>query len=366
VIARTNLYRLEAHVDGEEFVRLPFAIRPPAEPSPPGAIRCWPNYPVDRTRMLRGLDWLVARPLDVARLSLGFYDAYDPEEPLQVALDALVAARVPVFVAAGNDGPGDDTQQELARNPRVVSVGAVDADAALLPSSSRGTPGAIGPMFVADGTDYHPQPMESGTSFAAPRVAHVAAFLTRCLMLSRSDLGAARSAAWDESVPSIDLPVVGFADTGYDPAKSLWRPGPIAGSILAQGKTAAWFPRDPREQQWYVRVLQALEETGRSYSLTVDPATVVRAVRASARPVAGAPHEVGYGLVGQEFARELVGDLRPSLWLSVFVPDAVRDLGATRLAALDTELGPLWDEARTALFFDLFFTGIQFAVAKVV
>ncbi len=362
-----DLDQLESPVPNSDFQCLPFAVHPPASAEPAGLVRRWTGYPIDRFYLLRGLDWLARRPLDAARISLGYSGGYDPTEPLQIGLDALAGRGIPVFVAAGNFGPDSGSLQELARNPQVVRVGAVSADGALLRSSSRGQPGQSGPMFVADGTDYSPDPMTAGTSFAAPRVAHASVYLSRCLAMSLDDLTFARGdTGTGLSWRSVPFPVVGFADTGYDPAKSRWEHGPLAASILAQGASAATFPREPAETAWYRRVLDVLASTGKSYDINLDLTTRLRALRVIARPVPGGLHEVGYGLISTELAHQLVSGMLPSHWLRILVPQAVADIGESRLSELDRELGNLWDERIVTILRDILLTGIQFAVAKVV
>jgi hypothetical protein len=362
-----GLDQLDSSEPNSNFKRLPFAVRDPRSPEPAGVVRRWADYPIGRFYLLKGLDWLASRPLDAARISLGYGGAYDPAEPLQIGLDALSGLGIPVFVAAGNFGPDTDSLQELAQNPRVIGVGAVSADGTLLRCSSRGKPGELGPMFVADGIDYSPDPMTSGTSFAAPIVAYASVYLSRCLAMSLDDLRFARSnPGSDISWRTIPLPLVGFADTGYDPAKSRWKYGPITASILAKGSSAATFPRESAEISWYRRVLEVLSSTGKSYDISLDMATRLRALRMTAQPVPGEIHEVGYGLISTGLAHQLVSNMLPSRWLQILAPQAHRDIGRTRLDELDQELGNLWDEQITTVLHDLLLTGIQFAVAKVV
>jgi len=91
----------------------------------------------------------------------------------------------PVF-AAGNSGPGDETIHNPANYPESFAVGATDQDKALASFSSRG-PGPydddVKPEMVAPGKDIYTTfkgggyGYDSGTSFAAPHVAGVAALI---------------------------------------------------------------------------------------------------------------------------------------------------------------------------------------------
>jgi len=114
------------------------------------------------------------------------------DDEFDADLEALRAAGIVVVFAAGNDGPAVGSSIIPANAPGVLSVGAVDESLALLDASGRG-PSACGggtyPTVVAPGdglstTDLTlggvvPQSYASvtGTSFAAPQVAGVAALL---------------------------------------------------------------------------------------------------------------------------------------------------------------------------------------------
>ncbi|HWH07771.1 MAG TPA: S8 family serine peptidase, partial [Candidatus Thermoplasmatota archaeon] len=84
---------------------------------------------------------------------------YDPDDPVVRAVDRLVDAGVVVLFSASNHGPGPSTLSVESQNPRVVTVGAVDAAARLMAYSSRGpVAGAKGdawvkPDLVAPGED---------------------------------------------------------------------------------------------------------------------------------------------------------------------------------------------------------------------
>ena len=105
-------------------------------------------------------------------------------------LRALRAAGIVVVFAAGNSGPQALSSESPANEGGLLSVGAIDARLAIAPFSSRGPSactGAIYPDLVAPGVDVQTADVSlrgapsyavvSGTSFAAPHVAGVAALL---------------------------------------------------------------------------------------------------------------------------------------------------------------------------------------------
>jgi subtilisin len=108
--------------------------------------------------------------------------------------DAVAYAQekdVLIIAAAGNDGPYDDSVDWPARNPSVISVGALDSDGAVAEFSSRGKnrstkayqPNEGDVEFAAPGVNIESTFRDqgyailSGTSMAAPHVAGLAARL---------------------------------------------------------------------------------------------------------------------------------------------------------------------------------------------
>jgi bacillopeptidase F len=149
---------------------------------------------LDVVNVLRAMQWLLAPTdlngenpdpdlaPDVVSNSWGDYPGTD--ETLRDAVRAWVAAGiVPVF-SAGNNGAG--SLSSPASYPEAIAVGAVDEQDALASFSSRGPSpldGAVKPDVVAPGVliptavpggSYFPV---TGTSFAAPQVAGIAALL---------------------------------------------------------------------------------------------------------------------------------------------------------------------------------------------
>ncbi len=107
------------------------------------------------------------------------------DEPMKRASRALAASGILQVYAAGNDGPGCETASPAGEGDSFVSVGSVNQDMQLSDFSSRGpaNDGRVAPDVVAPGERVVTATMDgiyqeiSGTSFAAPLVAGVAAIV---------------------------------------------------------------------------------------------------------------------------------------------------------------------------------------------
>jgi hypothetical protein len=326
--------------------------------------------PVARIRA--GIDWCVQEGVDVINLSLGPASTrFDPDDPLQRATKAACDHGIPVVVAAGNFGPGK--LQALARAPWVISVGAVDTEARLLPESGTGPPGGEGPTVVSYGLPAeiaNPDPQWDkfgpGTSFAAPRVARVAAFVRACLRLLIADLFAQQSKRWSILSEPVKFPVIGLVDTGVDPSR-LPPPSPIAAWDIRSGHREIQVARGPSEELWYEAVVEALKSANTACTLNHGPESVRRALQLMARKLEGyANHEVGAGLVSLDEARAFLCSLTPARWLATFCPQALQRLGADRLAELNTRLGPLWADNKVQALESHLYGNIQLCVARVI
>lgn len=147
--------------------------------------------------IIAGMQWAVEQKADVANLSLGGGDT--PEiDPLEKAVNELSANSDTLFViAAGNNGPKEESVGSPGAADAALTVGAVDRKGGLAEFSSRGPrlgDEGIKPDITAPGTGIvsalHSEgsigePIDGrytaldGTSMAAPHVAGAAALLAQ-------------------------------------------------------------------------------------------------------------------------------------------------------------------------------------------
>ena len=149
------------------------------------------EVPAEEDHWVAGLEWLEAQGADLVSSSLAYRDWYDFADldgdtaPVTVAADAAAARGLPVINAAGNDRHTTGTIAAPADGDSVITVGAVTAAGAVAWFSSPGptADGRIKPDVaalgvdnpVADPNDGLAYLEASGTSFATPLVAGVAA-----------------------------------------------------------------------------------------------------------------------------------------------------------------------------------------------
>ncbi len=136
--------------------------------------------------LLEGMEWTVENNIDIAVMSLGAeVEECDGEDFLSQAVDDMVEEGVYVTVAAGNEGPEEETITIPGCSREATTVGAVDKNDELADYSSRGptSNGKTKPDVVAPGTSIESTWNDngfntiSGTSMATPHVAGQAALL---------------------------------------------------------------------------------------------------------------------------------------------------------------------------------------------
>ena len=148
--------------------------------------------------IVAGMEWAAAQGAAVANLSLGSFDASDGTDPMSQALIELSrTSRTLYVVAAGNNGPGDQTVSSPGAADAALTVGSNERDGTISPFSSRGPrkgDGGLKPEITAPGAGIVAaratgtsmgEPVDesytaaSGTSMATPHVSGVAALLAQ-------------------------------------------------------------------------------------------------------------------------------------------------------------------------------------------
>jgi hypothetical protein len=289
---------------------------------------------------------------DVVNISVGPPGRFDERDPLQIASSALVDAGKVVVVAAGNGGPGAGTLVAMARAPWVLTVGAVNRDGTIDRESSRGGDGVRNPDFVSLGEGLNDAWF--GTSFAAPRVASAAAYAKKCLELIIGDLRLANDVPDQAWSAGVDLPWIGFVDTGWDSDAAPYRRGPVAADLLSRGQYGISLQRTETLRNWAKRFVEA---TGFPSSV-VDSAAIRRALLLGALPAAGDVETVGAGFVSWDIVRSTFRNLTAktvAALLDISLPE-----GAL------AELGTFWDQHRVTIAEDAFMSGVRFSVARVI
>ena len=140
--------------------------------------------------IIAGMEWAVAQQADVVSMSLGAGPG-DCTDPLSVAAEELAKSKQTLFVvAAGNEGPRNNSLSSPGCAPGVLTVGAVDRDDSTAQFSSRGpnvvthtlkpeiaAPGVAISAASAGGRGTQAYRSMSGTSMATPHVAGAAAIV---------------------------------------------------------------------------------------------------------------------------------------------------------------------------------------------
>jgi serine protease AprX len=192
--------------------------------------------------VLEGFDYILENAarhgVRVVNCSWGTEGWFDPDDPVNIATRMLYDAGITVVFAAGNQGPAPDSLNPYAVAPWVIGVGSTRKDGRLSRFSSRGifeellyhpalvAPGeaitAAMPILLNPAGGYYAT--QSGTSFAAPHVAGVAALVlqarpeltpaaikrllqttaTPILERDRSEVGAGRLDAWAAITGAVD------------------------------------------------------------------------------------------------------------------------------------------------------------------
>jgi len=304
------------------------------------------------TNVLEGFDYLLDNAarfgVRVANCSWGTEGFFDPDDPVNIATRALFDAGITVVFASGNYGPSPDTLNPYSVAPWVIGVGSLNPAGRLSDFSSRGifeellyhpilaAPGesitAASPALLNGGAPYA---VVSGTSFAAPHVAGVAALLLqsnpaltptdikRILQRSavpilgrdRSEVGAGGLDAW-AALAAARYPGRAFG-THYPgwlderPYRIVHRPGVLSQATLTAGTTLS--------------IPMSLPEPVVSWQLTLAWGTLpgandldLRVLDAGGTELASSQSINGLSLFGRTEGTHLLGAIPASLIARVF------------------------------------------------
>lgn len=119
--------------------------------------------------VIEGIEWAIQNKINVISMSFG---GLEPSQALKETIQKASNQGIILVAAAGNNGPGEETELYPARYSEVISVGAVKKDNTRAPFSSMGKEIDI----VAPGTDILSTNIDndygimSGTSMAVPHI----------------------------------------------------------------------------------------------------------------------------------------------------------------------------------------------------
>jgi len=336
-----------------------------------GGVRKYPKYPTDRIRIIQGIDHLISEEVDVINLSFGPpFEKFDEKDPLQIAVRIATEKGIPVVVAAGNEGKkeGRGSLQALAQAPWVIAVGATDAEGNLLESSSRGICNGPCPTIVCDGATHklssESSALPPSTSFAAPKISGIAAWISKCFGLIFDNLRDQQSGMWTLMSKPVKFPLIGIIDTGVGP-NEIPSLSPLASSFISRGIYSVSLVRPEEEKDWYQAVVGGLKELGLKCTLTAGPATVKRAIEMMAKPMPGyGPCDVGAGFVSIREAEIFMATLTPSRFIQLFCPQKTSPEFEETFASLDRKPGPLWNVENVEVLENLLYDGILLSIVK--
>jgi hypothetical protein len=347
------------------FSKLPLLALVPGTPLPAGltprSVR--PRYPRAYILWLQGMNYCVEGEAGLMNLSLGpsanLAHAADDPDPLYAAIEAAAQVGRYCVVAAGNRF-GLDSLQFLARSPWTISVGAVDNDRKLLKNSARGSPGAAGPTVVANGYSKATDGpfAQPGTSFAAPRVTFVLAWLRTLIDRIIADLREIVAGTWT-ALAGLGVPIIGMLDTGITPE---------AYDALTNARPV-WISRTAHQRDWLRGVFGTIDRTyGLKSRVANDFAGAKRALECLAEQLpAYAAYEVGAGLISLDALYRAVRAFTPELWIRMFADDPQRAalIPRAELDALNERFGNLFEPDYAELLIEHFDAGVGKYILRV-
>lgn len=167
------------------------------------------------SNIIKGIEWSVANNMEVINISAG--SSFD-SQALHDAITKAVNAGIVVVVAAGNNGPGDESISYPAKYQEVIAVSATDQNNSLASWSSRGSEmdiAAPGDKIFSTYKDKN-YATQSGTSMASPFVAGVAALIKSTTISLDYDIDSDGKWDADEVASKIKNTATDLGASGWD------------------------------------------------------------------------------------------------------------------------------------------------------
>lgn len=258
-----------------------------------------------------------------------FYEA----EPMNLATRTAAEKGFVIVVAAGNEGPGENTLNPWSVAPWVIGVGAADQSGKeLWVNSSVGRPGdqLYHPTVVAHGKDV---PVLIAPSSHRERLhgTTVASVALSAVKEAGEDLHSGTSLA-TPMVARVCWYVIKFIDGLYITDRLIRK---IPQSGLVDLSEAMWLSKiEPLP-----RLLSELKAHGIGYTLSFSPFVVRQIIEKMARPMKGyAIYQVGAGFVDDHVAESYLTQFGVRDFLQFFGDGKV---DGTSVNQLDESFGPL-------------------------
>jgi len=161
-----------------------------------GKVLQGPRGEGQESHVASGIQWAIENGAHAINLSLGMLPPTDPTSTLGVALCEVVeyaVGRLPVIIAAGNDGPSANTINRPGIVPDAITVGNCTIDHRIAESSSRGgllsfrKPDIVAPGVYIKGAGQGGDAVyDTGTSFSAPFVCGIVVQLLQARVPSKN------------------------------------------------------------------------------------------------------------------------------------------------------------------------------------
>ena len=289
--------------------------------------------------------------------------SFDERDPVNLATKIAYQKGLVIVVAAGNDGDCENALNPWSVPDWVISVGAASNNGeSLCEFSSRGkrSDPHYKPTVVAPGIDIvgawpshltkSPEQLErdkkfiseevldrytvmSGTSQAASHVTHLIPWLIQFIENLHNDLNYTEVQEFNIlPIPSFAL---AFLDSGIDPDHEAFKRSPLTMGLPLRVRTS--------EREAKIRkLLTFLRSNNIAYSLESSPDIVKKMLTNMAKPMEKfEQHEVGYGFVSQEVAKQYMEEFGINNFYKLFCGQTVIKNIEPLLQEFDRQIGTL-------------------------